>query len=577
MSFPVRILPLVLAATALTSCAGTASGPVDEGPSVYGAFLAARYAGVNRDVGGAAASYVRALDQAPGNATLADRAFITSLLAGDSQSAAGLAHTTMQAGDPSRLATLYVAADQIARRDYRDAITSLEEAPDYGPFNALMRDLLLQWALMGDGQAVAAMDAANATRSPGFLSSHLWLHKAMLADVAGEAAAADDAYRTALYSAVFPRLATEMYGGFLEREGRFEDARALYQTSLDSNPTDPFLREALRRLDAGDRPARRPSVPQMTSRALFGPAFDLAEQADMDLSVIYLRMVQRLDTDYAPTRMSLAATLQRISLPEAALAEYAAVADGPYRFAADIELSWLLVQTGRTEQATRLAESLVAQTNAREARVLLANLYRVQSRCPDAVGLYEQVIDALEEAGEPGDWRYHYFAAACQYDADNWPAAEAHYLSALDIAPRESTLLNDLGYFWIDRGERLDEAFEMILLAAELDPENGNVIDSLGWAHYRLGHFEAAVEALERAAELEPGSATANYHLGDAYWQVGRELEAGFQWRRALDLEPRPDQREGLEFRIANGHPPGEEQHFAADNRQAADDAAGEP
>lgn len=576
MSSPVRILALLLAASALSSCASSTAPPDDEA-SVYGAFLAARYAGVNRDVDGAAANYTRALGQAPGNATLADRAFITTLLSGDGEHAAELAQTTMRAGDPSRLATLYVATDQIARRDYRAAIASLEAAPDYGPFNTLLRDLLLQWALMGDGQAVAAMDAANETLAPGFLSAHLWLHKAMLADIAGEMDAADAAYRTATYSSVFPRLATEMYGNFLERQGRIDDARVLYESNRESNPAEPFVNEALRRLETGQRPQRRLSVPQMASRSLFGPASDLAGQADMDLSAIYLRMVQRLDPDYAPTRLTLAGTLERIGLPEAALVEYAAVADGPYRFTADIEQGWLLVQTDRADAATALAERLVSETGAREARILLADIFRGQGRCAEAVGLYEQVIAELAEAGEPGDWRYHSLAAECLHDVNDRLAAEAHYLAALDLAPRQSTLLNNLGYSWIDRGERVEEAFEMIQLAAELAPENGNIVDSLGWAHYRLGHYEAAVQALERAAELEPGSATANYHLGDAYWQVGRELEAGFQWRRALDLDPSPDQRDGLEYRIANGHPPGEAHQVVEDISRAAEDAAGEP
>ncbi|MAC90336.1 tetratricopeptide repeat protein [Maricaulis sp.] len=571
MSFPVRLLPLFLAATALSACASPSDPPADDEASVYGAFLAARYAGVNRDVAGAAANYARALDQAPGDPTLADRAFITALLAGDRSQAARHARTTVEAGDPSRLATLYLASDQIARREYRAAISSLEAAPDYGPFNTLMRDLLMQWALMGDGRELAAMDAANATAAPEFLSAHLWLHKAMLADIAGETEAADGAYRTAAYSSVFPRLAAEMYGNFLEREGRVDEARALYQTNLDASPDEPFVLDALRRLDAGERPKRRLTVPEMASRSLFGPASELAAQADMDLSVIYLRMVERLDPAYAPTRMSLAGTLERISLPEAALAEYAAVAEGPFRFAADIDQIWLLGRLARTEQATTLARRLVDESGDIEARLLLADLLRVQGQCPEAITLYEQVIADRDAAGQAGDWRYHYYAGACHYDADNWSDAEAHYLAALTLSPRESRILNDLGYFWIDRGERIDEAFEMIMLAAELDPENGNVIDSLGWAHYRLGQYEAAVQALERAAELSPGNATANYHLGDAYWQVGRELEAGFQWRRAVDLDPRPEQLEGLEYRIAHGQPP------ADDEAVAATDGSGEP
>ncbi|WP_297732644.1 tetratricopeptide repeat protein [uncultured Maricaulis sp.] len=573
MSSSVRMLALCLAATAFSSCAST-SAPPEEGGSVYGAFLAARYAGVNRDVDGAATHYARALDQAPGNATLADRAFITTLLSGNTDQAAQLARSTVQAGDPSRLATLYVAADQIAERRYRDAIASLEAAPDYGPFNTLMRDLLIQWAMMGEGQAVAAMDAANETQAPGFLSSHLWLHKAMLADVAGEAEAADAAYRTAAYSAVFPRLATEMYGNFLEREGRPDEARALYETMLEANPDGPFVTDALRRLDEGARPRRRPGVAQMAGRALFGPASDLAEQADMDLSVIYLRMVQRLDPDYAPTRLALAGTLSRISLPDAALAEYAAITDAPFRFTAEFQRILLLQNMQRTEEANLLANRLWTEDGGVETKLLVADLRRINGQCGEAIPLYEAII---ADRDVPADWRYHYYAAACYLDQDDWASAEGHYLAALELAPNEATLLNDLGYFWIDRGERIEEAFAMIQQAADADPSNGNVIDSLGWAHYRLGHYEAAVEALERAAALAPGNATANYHLGDAYWQVGRELEAGFQWRRTLDLDPRPEQREGLEYRLTHGRPPNEEQHVAQELTTAGDDTAGEP
>ncbi len=573
MSSSVRILALCLAATALASCASTTSPP-EEGGSVYGAFLAARYAGVNRDVDGAATHYARALAQAPGNATLADRAFITTLLSGESDRAVRLARATVDAGDPSRLATLYVAADQISERRYRDAIASLDAAPDYGPFNTLMRDLLIQWAMMGEGQAVAAMDAANETRAPGFLSSHLWLHKAMLADVAGEIEAADAAYRTAAYSAVFPRLATEMYGNFLEREGRLDEARALYDTMLEANPDGPFVTDALHRLDEGGQPRRRPGVPQMAARALFGPASDLAEQADMDLSVIYLRMVQRLDPDYAPARLALAGTLSRISLPEAALAEYAAITDETFRFTADFQRVLLLQNMGRSEEARLLANRLWAEDGGVETQLLVADLMRINGQCGEAIPLYEDII---ADRDVPADWRYHYYAAACHLDRDDWASAERHYLAALELAPHEATLLNDLGYFWIERGERVDEAFDMIQQAADADPSNGNVIDSLGWAHYRLGHYEAAVEALERAAALAPGNATANYHLGDAYWQVGRELEAGFQWRRTLDLDPRPEQREGLEYRLIHGRPPNAEQDVANGQAIAADVVAGEP
>ena len=88
MTSILRAWPALLAATALTSCV---SVPADEEASAYGAFLAARYAGVNRDAEGAADYYLQALDRLPGNEVLTDRAFITSVIAGDLDQASGLA------------------------------------------------------------------------------------------------------------------------------------------------------------------------------------------------------------------------------------------------------------------------------------------------------------------------------------------------------------------------------------------------------------------------------------------------------------------------------------------------------
>ncbi|MHA6289007.1 tetratricopeptide repeat protein [Maricaulis sp. CAU 1757] len=550
-----RALPVLMAATALSSCSTLTPEP---DPSPYGAFLAARYAGVNRDAGRAAEFYAEALARAPGDVTLTDRAFITAVLAGDLTRAADLAADTVAVGDPSRLATLYLAADQLAERRYGDAETLLDEAPHFGAFNRFLADFLYQWALVGQGRVDEALSAAEAMSAPGFLASHLGLHKALMLDHAGRFDAADAAYRSATYASPFQRFSTLLYGEFLERRGRRVDAGELYRAHLLDHPDDAPVRAAADRVESGRRAPPRPSLPALAARALFGPAASLVASAEMDLSVIYLRMAQRLDPDLAVTRMLLGETLQRIRLPEAALVEYAAVEDGPYHLAAEIDRIWLLGRLSRLEEGTLAARRLVAAEDDPEARLVLADFLRVQGQCEEARQLYRQVIATRQAAGVPVDWRVYYFLAACLIDADDWPGAEAAYLAALEEAPDQAVLLNDLGYLWIERGENLDRAFGMIARAAELDPEDGNFIDSLGWAHYQLGDYDTAVLELERATELDPGNVAANLHLGDAYWQVGRRLEAGFQWRRAMDMSPRPDQLEALEYRLAHGRPPAE-------------------
>jgi tetratricopeptide (TPR) repeat protein len=79
------------------------------------------------------------------------------------------------------------------------------------------------------------------------------------------------------------------------------------------------------------------------------------------------------------------------------------------------------------------------------------------------------------------------------------------------------------------------------------------IIDSLGWAYYRLGRYEDAVRELERAVELKPGDPVINDHLGDAYWKVGRRLEARFQWQHARDANPEPEELAKILRKLENG------------------------
>jgi Flp pilus assembly protein TadD len=96
----------------------------------------------------------------------------------------------------------------------------------------------------------------------------------------------------------------------------------------------------------------------------------------------------------------------------------------------------------------------------------------------------------------------------------------------------------------------------MIEKAVELRPEDGYIVDSLGWAHFRMGDFPGAVQYLERAVELVPSDPTINDHLGDAYWRTGRLTEARYQWRRALQFGPEKDEVKPIETKLDHGLAP---------------------
>jgi len=138
-------------------------------------------------------------------------------------------------------------------------------------------------------------------------------------------------------------------------------------------------------------------------------------------------------------------------------------------------------------------------------------------------------------------WVYFYARGTSYERLKNWPPAEADLKTALDLYPDQPLVLNYLGYSWVDQGINLDQGMKLIERAVAVKPDDGYIVDSLGWAHYKRGNFAEAVRYLERAVELRPDDPVLNDHLGDALWKVGREREARYQWDQSLSLKPEPE------------------------------------
>jgi Flp pilus assembly protein TadD len=192
----------------------------------------------------------------------------------------------------------------------------------------------------------------------------------------------------------------------------------------------------------------------------------------------------------------------------------------------------LLYDAGAHEEAVALMQRAVASGDAR-ARRTLADLYRNTRRYSEAEALYAQMIGE-----QPDEWRLYFARGAARERLNRWADAEADFRRALQLSPEQPDVMNYLAYVWVDRGENLDEAMPMLRRAVELRPSSGAIVDSLGWAYYRLGDYDQALLYLERAVELLPADAILNDHLGDVYWSLGRRIEARYQWQRALALEP---------------------------------------
>lgn len=166
------------------------------------------------------------------------------------------------------------------------------------------------------------------------------------------------------------------------------------------------------------------------------------------------------------------------------------------------------------------------------------------------LGQVNQSIRTLEGAlaRTPDDAQILFTLGAIYERNRQFDRAETVFRQLIEIDPEHAPALNYLGYMLADRGQKLDEALELIERAIEVGGETPSYLDSLGWAYFRLRRFEEALPPLERAAEGAPDVSVILEHLGDTYMELGRYEQAAEAFERALagdreDIDPRAIER----------------------------------
>ena len=356
-------------------------------------------------------------------------------------------------------------------------------------------------------------------------------------------------------------LFTEAYGGFLERRGRRSEAVALYDAALGADPAgapDAALAAARARAAAGGPAPREPTLREGAAEALLGPASALIATRRADLGLIYVRLALRLDPALDQAWLVLGDTLASAGEPDAARDAYRRVReDRPAGASALERLALAAEAAGDKPEALRLARRARALAPADpQAGVVLAEVLRSQERLDEAVAVLDPMIAAQPDG--PALERLLFLRGSALERSGRWPQAEADLVRALKLKPDDSEVQNYLGFAWADRGEHLHEALAMLERASAAQPDQGAVLDSVGWARFRLGDLHGALRDLEKAVALEPSDPEINDHLGDAYLRAGRRAEARYQWRRVLTLEPETRTRAAAEakLRAAGETPP---------------------
>jgi tetratricopeptide (TPR) repeat protein len=544
---------VLLTLTMLSACgaaqvSNSAVGSADGRPGVAitgapGDFLAGRLAASEGHMKQASEFFLQGLAKDPTSPDLEFQAFMTSMLAGRPEA------VTLARKLPGNLPAQLLLANADAKAGNWTAAE--------GHFTGLVRQgmvqvlqpLMVAWTQQGAGDT----DAALATLKP-LLDGQRFrggyaVHAALIADLAGRTEEAAKYYKIAQTESGGLNLQlARMLASWEVRQNHLPEAQKIF-TQLENSSGD--LAVALPQLYANA--AKRPvnSATDGMAEAYLAIAGALRGQENDEVALIMLHLALDLRPDLTVARMLTADIQDSSRHVQAALDILKPVEDSdPLISVVRLREANLEQKLGDTPAALKLLDQVAATAPDRpEPWAIRGDILNGQKKFTEAVAAYSTAIDKSRKS-DRNIWPLYYARGIALERSNNWPKAEADLLHALELSPDQPDVLNYLGYSWTEQNKNLPKARQMIQKAVDQRPNDGAILDSLGWVTFRQGSVPAALKLLQRATELDPSDATVNLHLGDAYWAAGRKLEAQFQWRRALTLDPEPEDAAKLQSKL---------------------------
>jgi tetratricopeptide (TPR) repeat protein len=550
-------LPLALGLLAGTILQPPASASTQQREtSLSGNFLAGRVAANARDSDVATQFFADALKQDPGNSELTERLFQIEVSSGQMAEAEKQAEEVLAFNSQHRLARIVLGLKALREKRMDVAREHFTEAA-YTPVGELTSALLAAWSYAAEGSLSAAFKELDKLDANESFANFKSFHAALISDVLNATVRTDAAYKKAYADAGSSLRVTQAYGNFLERNGRSKEAADIYRTFLAGGDGNKLVTEALARAEKGIVPT--PFIVNAEAgigEALFSLAAAMNDDQSIDVAQIYAQLALTTTGDKPVTLTLLGDILSATRNYQAAIDTYEAVpVNSVLRTNAETEIALNLQRLEKPADAEQRLRAFAAREPKNyDVLVTLGNLLRNAENYKDADAFYTQALAQVAKP-ERQHWSVFYYRGIVRERLKTWPAAEVDFRKALELSPDEASVLNYLGYSLIDANLKLDEAIGMVKKAVEAKPNDGYIVDSLGWAYFQLRDFEAAVVQLERATDLRAGDPIIAEHLGDAYWRVGRKLEAKFQWQHAKDNKPEPVDLKRVEEKLLNGMP----------------------
>ena len=515
--------------------------------SKYGTYLAGRVAHIRQNYDLAADYYMKSLNLGTDKTDVLSSTYLLLASEGRIDEASEYALKARDKGDNSNLIAFILMAQNMQHKNYKEAFESLEVLRGSTLDNAVI-PLFEAWILAASSKKDEALEKLEALKKDNSLLALYHMHHGMMYDYFNDSDHAFEEFEVVVNNEQMPLSfrSLQIIGNFYLRYGHKAKIIEIAQKYFTQNNEAPMLKDLIKSFENTDTDQIK-SLIDTPQKGLAEAIFNIGtffRGFQNEMAQLFTSLVLYLNPDMEVARVSMADLYEHSHRNQKAVDEYLKIgSSSPAYFVSELKAAENYIILEQNDKAYALLINLLEKYPDNEQITFrLGEICRIMKKYGKAVSYYQKALDKIGD--NPQDRWPIYYALGSSYERQGkWDEAEKVFKQALKASSRHPYVLNYLGYSWLERSINYNEALYMIFEAHRKDPTDGHILDSAGWALYKMGKYKDAAKVLEKASEYLPTNAVVFNHLGDAYWQSGRKDEARYQWRHALKA---PEDKEDI-------------------------------
>lgn len=513
----------------------------DLSPELLYRLMLAEIAGQRGEIGVAVKQYLAAARES-NDPRIIERATRIAVYARDNKSALEAAQiwVGMQPDNPEAhqvAAAMHLRAGNIiAAQHHLEQVINLHS---HGTQNTFMLITSLLSKERDKQMALSVMEQLVAKRQDSYEALYAYSQLALLVGDLDKASAA--AQKVLLLKPDWVQ-AQILYNNVLYRQGKTAEALQTLKAALENNSESILLRDfyARRLVDAKQYEEARNQFQILLDKspdngeAMYALGILTIHTRDFDIAEKYFRKLLEKGNRINESSYYLGQIEEERGNTDAAIDRYSLVTEGQYLVESQIRIAMLEARMGHLEEARERLRGIEATTAELEQRLFLAEgeMLRSEKLHQEAFDLYSEALAKM-----PNNISLLYARALTAEKIERVDVTFSDLKLILAAEPTNAQALNALGYTLVDRTPRLEEGLSYIEKAYKLKPDDPAILDSMGWANYRLGRHKEAVKYLRRAfGKLNDAEIAA--HLGEVLWVMGDHDEARNIWNEAIRATP---------------------------------------